>query len=98
MKASISTVSFSTASSDASISQEILCLKEYDLAIVINQFPEFRDDFKPDIDEEVLKNVDQDDSLFVSNHDEDLENFPEDFFFDEFDSEFNSESDSESDV
>ncbi len=43
-----STTSFSTAQSHSPISQEVLHLKEYDLAAEINQFSAFQDDWKSD--------------------------------------------------
>ena len=45
---------FSTAPSNAPISQEVLRPEDYDLAAEISQFSEFRDDSDSDIDEEVL--------------------------------------------
>jgi hypothetical protein len=60
MEASILTVSF-----DTPISQDVFHPEEFDLVAVISQFSEFRDDSDSDIDEEVLKNVDLDDSLLL---------------------------------
>ena len=66
------TVPFSTAPSDTLISQEVPHSEDYDLAAVLSQFSEFRDNSESDIDEEGLKDINLDDSLFVSDRDEDL--------------------------
>ena len=65
------TASFSTALSNPPISQEVLQPEDYNLAAVISQFLKFRDDSDLNIDEDIFKNVDLDDSLFISDHDED---------------------------
>src|SRR5205809_194496 len=85
----------STASFNSSTSQEVLHPEEYDLAAVISQFSEFRDDSEPDINEEVLKKIDLDDNLFVSDHDEDIGDFSEESDL-ESDPEFKPEPKSES--
>ena len=69
----MSTASMKTVPCYAPISQDVLCPEDYDLNAEISQFTEFRDDSEPDIDEEVLNDVDNDDSLFIGDHDEDIE-------------------------
>jgi hypothetical protein len=44
---------------------------------VISQFSEFQDDSEPDINEEVLQEIDQDERLFMNDHDTNLEDFSE---------------------
>ena len=87
---------FSTASSDAPISQEVLQPEDYDLAAEISQFSAFQDDWSLDQADKLklqkLQNLDQDDSLFMSDldaNDENIKNFANDFS--DFDLELESD-------
>jgi MULE transposase domain len=67
MDVPMATVSMATAPSYAPASQEVLCPEDYDLNAEISQFTEFRDDSEPDIDENLINDVDNNDDLFISD-------------------------------